>query len=336
MEKRRLGKTGLEVSVISLGGIPLQKLPQEQATEVIEASLNAGVNFIDTARGYAASEVLIGEALQGRRDQVYIATKSTARDYEGMKSDIDISLSNLQTDYIDLYQLHLIRTMEQYEQVMGENGAYRALVEAKQAGKIGHIGITSHTIEVLEEVLDPDLFSTVQFPYNPVERQGEALFKKAKQDDIGIICMKPIAGGAFEKGELSLKWLLENEDITVLIPGMDTVELVKCNCAVAKPGQELTEVERTEIQAIVDELGTQFCRRCGYCLPCPQKIDIPSMFLFEGYVKRYNLPEWAKGRYENVENTASKCIKCGICEPKCPYDLPIMEMMERVAETFGR
>ncbi|MEA3423617.1 MAG: aldo/keto reductase [Bacillota bacterium] len=336
MERRRLGKTDLNVSFVSLGGIPLQRLTQDEATEIIKLAIDMGVNFIDTARGYTNSEELIGNALEelGMRDKVYIATKTMVRDYEGMKKEIEISLNHLKTDVIELYQIHLFKTKEQYEQVMSDNGAYRALLEAKQEGKILHIGYTGHDANLIEEIMDPKLFDTVQFPYNPIEKQGESLFRKAKENDLGAIVMKPIAGGAFDKGELSVKWIMENNDISVVIPGMDALDQVKRNIeAIEKP---LTEKERNEIDSIVNELGTEFCRRCGYCLPCTQGIDIPTMFIFEGYLKRYDLGDWAKDRYSKIENTASMCIECGICETRCPYDLPIIEMMKRVSDTFGR
>lgn len=336
MEKRRLGNTGMEVSVVSLGGIPLQRLTQEEATEVIRQSLELGINFIDTARAYTISEELIGNALEtlGKRDEVYLATKTMVRTYEGMKKEIEISLKNLKTDVIDLFQVHLIKTREQYDQLMGEQGGYRALLEAKAQGKIRFIGITGHDAKLIEELIDPKLFDTVQFPYNPVEHQGEPLFRKAVEGGMGTIVMKPIAGGAFGKGELAIKWIMENKDVSVIIPGMDCIEQVAKN--INATTELLTDTEREEVQKIVDELGTEFCRRCGYCLPCPQGIDIPTMFLFEGYLKRYDLGDWAKDRYSTVENTASKCVQCGICETRCPYDLPIIKMMKRVADTFGR
>ena len=256
------------------------------------------------------------------------------RDYEGMKKEIDISLKNLKTDVIELYQIHLIKTMEQYEQIMSADGAYRALLEAKQEGKILNIGYTGHDAKLIEDVMDSKLFATVQFPYNPIENQGEPLFEKAALNDIGTIVMKPIAGGAFDKGELSIKWIMENKNVSVIIPGMDALNQVEKNIqAIENP---LTDEERKEMNRLVQELGTEFCRRCGYCLPCPQGIDIPTMFIFESYLKRYDLGDWAKERYSNIENTASKCVECGICETRCPYDLPIIKMMKRVSDTFGR
>lgn len=334
MEKRRLGKTNLEVTVIGLGGIPLQRLSEEKAGELVKAAIESGINFIDTARGYTVSESYIGTALEkyGLRERVYLATKTMVRDYEGMKTEIETSLANLKTDYIDLYQAHLVKTEEQYEDFIA--GGYRALVEAKRDGKIGAIGITAHTASLLEKVLDPEKFDTIQFPYNPIENQGENLFQTAKRHDMGVICMKPIAGGAFRKGALSLKYILQNENVTLAIPGMDSLDQVKINAAVGKNLKALTDSEVGEIEQIVKELGSEFCRRCGYCLPCPQGIDIPTQFIFEGYYKRYDMKDWAVGRYEKLEKNASDCVECGICETRCPYDLPIRTMLKKVNNTF--
>ncbi|MBF4695413.1 aldo/keto reductase [Fusibacter ferrireducens] len=335
MKQRRLGKTELMVSSIGFGGIPIQRASQEKANEIVDQMIAEGMNFIDTAIGYTVSESYIGNALAGdKRKKFVLATKSPAKDYEGMKADIEKSLKALQTDYIDLYQCHLIRNREQYEQVMGENGAYKAMLEAKDSGKIGHIGITAHSAEFLMEVLEEMPFETIQFPYNLVERQGEKLFERAKALDLGVIIMKPMAGGAIENGTLSLRFILENSNISVVIPGMETPELVEKNAAVGHDFKPISDAEKIEIEKFVNEIGSQFCRRCGYCLPCVQGIDIPVQFIMEGYLTRYGLEAWAKERYESQAITASACIKCGACEPRCPYNLPIRDMLERVQANF--
>ncbi len=334
MEKRRLGKTGMMVSLLGLGGIPLQRVSQEEADAIIKRAHELGINFIDTARAYSVSETLIGNALEslGLRDEFFIASKSMHRIYSAMKSEIETSLRDLKTDHIDLYQIHLIKTRKDYDTVMSEDGAYRALLEAKAEGRIRHIGITGHDARLIESLIDPEFFDTVQFPYNPVEPQGEPVFQKAVKNDMGTIVMKPVAGGAITDVPSSLKWIGENKDVSLMIPGMDSVAQVEENVrALETP---LSDDKRGELEAFSKELGTEFCRRCGYCLPCPMGIDIPTMFLFEGYLKRYNLEEWSKERYESVENKASACIKCGICESRCPYDLPIIKLMKRVADTF--
>ncbi len=335
MEKRILGKTNLNVSVVGLGGIPLQRLTEDEAIKIVKYSIDKGVNFIDTARGYSVSEMYIGKAIKEIRDKVIIATKSPVRDYEGMKAELEESFKNLQTDYIDLYQFHFVRTKKDIEKILSDDGAYKALLEAKEAGRIGHIGITGHTADLLLDAINTEKFETVQFPFNVIENQGIELFTRAKELNMGTIVMKPIAGGAFEKGELSIKYILNKEFIDSAIPGMDTLEIVDRNTEVGNNLTELTDEERIEIEKESNEIGKEFCRRCGYCLPCTQGIDIPSQFVLESYLKRYNLADWARERYQKIEINASNCIECGECEIKCPYNLPIIKMLKKVDKSFN-
>lgn len=335
MEYRILGKSELKVSAVGFGGIPIQRGNVDEAKKTIMKARELGINFIDTARGYTVSEEFIGEALDGIRDKWIIATKSMARDKVAMKKDIDISLKNLRTNYIDLYQLHNIKTKEDLEKVLSEEGAYRALMEAKEAGKIGHIGLTSHSLELLEYAIELDKFETIMYPYNIVENQADELFKRAEELNIGVIAMKPLAGGAIEDGALALKFIRNNRSVTVAIPGMGNCKEVEENAKVYEIDSKLTEDEIKKIEEIKNSLGTEFCRRCGYCAPCPQGIDIPSMFIFSGYKERYGLGAWAEDRYFAQKNRAKDCVECGACEKKCPYELPIRKMLAKVRGTFN-
>ena len=251
-----------------------------------------------------------------------------------MAKDIDISLGNLRTDYIDLYQVHN-PTVAQLEQVVAPGGALEALMEAKQAGKIGHIGLTAHSLEVFKMALEMDWVETIMFPYNIVETQGESLIHKCAQKNIGFIAMKPLAGGALEDAELAIRFIAANPDVTVIIPGMAEPKEIQQNIAACRTSQ-LTGEDWEKINAIRSTLGTEFCRRCNYCAPCAQGISIPSVFLFEGYLTRYGLGDWAKDRYASMAKHASDCIGCGACEDRCPYNLPIRKMMQRAAEKFGK
>ncbi|WP_353095408.1 aldo/keto reductase [Tissierella praeacuta] len=336
MEKRVLGKTNLEVSVIGFGGIPIQRVDGEMAVKLIQESYNQGINFIDTARGYNESEDLIGQALEKiGRDKFVLATKSMKRDYNGMLEELGISLKNLRTDYIDLFQFHNIRSFEELDFILSDDGAFKALKEAKEKGMVKEIGITSHNPDILSKAIDTGEFATIQCPYNPVEQQAEEVFKKAKEMNIGVIVMKPLAGGAITNGELSLRFIVDNPNISVVIPGMDTLEQVSSNASVGINKRKLTEEEEKKLFKEANSLGSEFCRRCGYCLPCPQSIDIPSQFLMEGYYTRYNLKEWAKSRYDAMEKRAVHCVECGLCESKCPYNLPIRKMLKNVVEKLG-
>jgi len=336
LEKRILGSTNFEVSVIGFGGIPLQRVDESMAMELISTAYENGINFIDTARGYNQSESLIGHALELiGREKFYLATKSAKRDYDGILEELEISLNQLKTSYIDLYQFHNVRDFEQLDQILSDNGALKGVKEAREKGLVRHIGITSHSPEILSKAIDTEEFATIQCPYNPVERQAEELFEKANKMNIGVIVMKPLAGGAIRNGELALRFIINNPNISVVIPGMDTLEQVSTNASVGINRRELTEEEEKKLFEEANSLGTEFCRRCGYCLPCPQGIDIPTQFLLEGYFTRYDLKEWAKTRYDAMEKKAAHCIECGRCEDKCPYNLPIRKMMKKVVDVLG-
>ena len=334
MEYRILGKTGLKISRMGLGGIPIQRIDAEGTKTLIHQLMDAGVNFIDTARGYSVSEEYLGYALEGVRDKFVLATKSMARTRDAMAKDVDISLKNLRTDYIDLYQFHN-PSMEQLDQLMGEGGALEALQEAKAAGKIGHIGITLHSADIFERALELDWVESIMFPYNIVETQGKALIAAAKAKNIGFIDMKPLAGGALENASLAVRFVADDPNVDVIIPGMADAAEVEMNLAAVEQAGPFSEEEQAEIARIRKEMGTQFCRRCNYCAPCTVGISIPNMFIFQGYLTRYGLADWAKERYAAQPARASDCIGCGVCEQRCPYNLPIRNMLKKAAEQFG-
>ena len=335
MEYRILGKTGLRISRLGFGGIPIQKINAEGTKKLAQKLIDEGVNFIDTARGYTVSEEYIGFALEGKREKFVLATKSMARTKEAMAKDIDVSLANLRTDYIDLYQVHNPNAKD-LEGVMAPGGALEALLEAKASGKIGHIGITLHAVELFEKAIELPWVETVMFPYNIVETQGEELIKKCTEKNIGFICMKPLAGGAIEDGKLALRFIASNPDVTVVIPGMAEEIEIENNAKAISDASPLCDGELEKIAEIRTRLGTNFCRRCNYCAPCTAGINIPGVFLFEGYYSRYDLKDWARARYETLPKTASDCIGCGVCETRCPYNLPIREMLKRAAEVMGK
>lgn len=334
MEYTTLGKTGLRISRMGFGGIPIQRIDAEGTKNLMQKLMEAGVNYIDTARGYTVSEQYLGYGLEGIRDKFVLATKSMARTKDAMAADIETSLKNLRTDYIDLYQVHN-PSMEQLDTVIGEDGALEALLEAKKAGKIGHIGLTAHSAAVFERALSLDWVETIMFPYNIVENQGEKLIAKCREKNIGFIDMKPLAGGAIENSALALRYVCSNPGVTVVIPGMAETSELEENVKACSDTSPITAQEKEEMDKIRQTLGTDFCRRCNYCAPCSVGINIPSVFLFAGYLERYNLADWARDRYSTLPVKASACIECGECETRCPYHLPIRQKMKKCAEEFG-
>lgn len=334
MQYQVLGKTGLKISRMGFGGIPIQKIDAEGTKTVIRQLMDAGVNFIDTARAYTVSEEYLGYALDGIRDKFVLASKTYSRTKEAAAADIETSLRNLRTDYIELYQIHNPSPAE-LELVLSPDGALAALKEAKAAGKIGHLGITLHSLDLFRQALEFDWVETIMFPYNIVETQATELIAQCAKKGIGFIAMKPLAGGAIDDATLALRFITANPDVTVVIPGMAATEEVAQNIAAVENAAPLSEQELEGMDKIRKFLGGNFCRRCNYCAPCAAGIPIPSVFLMEGYYSRYGLKEWATARYQAMPKKAGDCIACGACEPRCPYNLPIREMMKRTKEIFG-
>jgi len=335
MEYRQLGKTGLRISRMGFGGIPIQRIDAEGTKELMHKLMEAGVNYIDTARGYTVSEEYLGYALEGIRDKFILATKSMARTKDAMAADIDISLKNLRTDYIDIYQLHFVQP-QNLETILGPDGALEALMEAKAAGKIRHIGFTTHELAVFEQALEFDWVETIMFPYNFVETHGVDLMKKCTEKGKGFICMKPLAGGAIEDVSLAMRFIAANKDVTVNIPGMATEEELAQNVKAASDTTPLTDAELKEVQHIRDTLGNHFCRRCNYCQPCSVGINISFCFTVNGYLTRYGLTDWPIARYNSMAVKPDACIECGACESRCPYNLPIISMLKEVSENFNK
>ena len=335
MEYRVLGKTGMSISRLGFGGIPIQRIDAKGTKVLMHQLKAAGINFIDTARGYTVSEEYLGYGLEGIRQDFIIATKSMSRTRDAMAKDIDISLKNLRTDYIDLYQIHNA-TPEQLQQVVAPGGALEALLEAKAAGKIRHIGLTSHSLDTFKMAREMDWVETFMFPYNIVETQAEKLIAEAAKKNIGFIDMKPLAGGAIENATLALRYICANDAVTVVIPGMAEIQELEQNIAAVNNTAPITNEEKAAFLEVRNQLGTNFCRRCNYCQPCAAGINISACFLFEGYLQRYGLGEWARGRYATLPVKASACIGCGACEDRCPYHLPIREMLKKVSAQFDK
>ena len=215
------------------------------------------------------------------------------------------------------------------------DGMKTAKAAAKAKGVVGHIGITAHLSQTFEKALKVDEIETIMFPYNIVEQQGKELIDRCAEKGKAFIDMKPLAGGAIEDGRLALRYVLSNPAVTVSIPGMAAPEELEQNVAGSANTAPLTPEEKAACQKVRDTLGTQFCRRCNYCAPCTVGIQIPSCFLFHGYLERYGLAGWAHERYDTLTVKAGACIGCGKFETRCPYNLPIRDMLKKVAQDFG-
>jgi aryl-alcohol dehydrogenase-like predicted oxidoreductase len=333
MEKMRLGKSGLMVTRVGFGGIPIQRLDEQGAVTVVKRCLDHGVNFIDTANAYSTSEARIGKAIAGRRDDIIIATKSTARDQAGITKHLDNSLKQLGTGYIDLYQFHAVSDFKSLEMVLDPAGPMAALEEAKRAGKIRHIGVTSHQIDVAKKAVESGRFETLMFPFNFVTDEAAAqLLPLCRKHDVGFIDMKPLAGGMIANANIAFKYLFQFKDIAT-IPGIEKVEEIDEIVGILNGPLELTEWDRAEMRKLKEQLGARFCHRCDYCQPCKEGIYISSVMTFPSFMAR--LPEeQIFGFWSGLFDMAAKCSKCGECEERCPYHLPIRDMMEEYYDLY--
>lgn len=335
MEKRKLGRIEFEASIVGLGGIPIMRRAAEEAVAVVNRALDLGVNYIDTARAYGDSEAKIGLVMRTRREECFLATKIHARTRREAARQIETSLRELRTDVIDLIQLHSVDWPEDLRMVLSPNGAYAAALEAREAGKVRHIGITGHRPDVLIEALRTGRFEAVMMPINFVDhfvfaKDEERLLDLAERMGIPVIAMKPLAGGMIKRPATALRYAL-SQRIALAIPGMGTLREVEEDVAIAEAFVPLSDEEREALFREAEELGTQFCRQCGYCLPCTVEIDIPTVFRLEGYYDRYDQREWARAEYAELSVKVEECIEDGVCEERCPYHLPIVHRLKEAA-----
>jgi predicted aldo/keto reductase-like oxidoreductase len=329
----KLGGTDLEVSEVGFGGIPIIPLPKKEAVSIVKYCFDLGITFFDTANMYLTSEEKIGTALETVRDKVVIATKTTQRDANDAAAHIDTSLKQLKTDWIDIYQLHNVSNEEALQQVLAPQGAYEALAKARDAGKIRFIGISSHSISTAMAALQTGLFSTLQFPFNFIENDPEnELFPFAIQNNVGIIGMKPLGGGLLERVDLCFGFLQQHPHV-LPIPGIrenkEADEIIDLYC---QP-QPLSRSGLAEMQKIQRVVGEKFCHRCEYCMPCEQGVQIPSVLIFQAAAKRLS-PEGVSAWLGKAMETVAECIECGQCEDKCPYNLPIAELLKENLALF--
>lgn len=329
MKERILGRTGLKVKTLGFGGIPIQRVSEEEAIQVVRRCYELGINYFDTARTYTTSEERIGKALEDVRDEVIIATKSARRSKDGVLEELETSLKNLRTDRIDVYQLHSVLSKEAWEQIIAPGGALGALYEAWDEGKIRHLGITSHNPELLTEIVEEDIFETILVPYNYLTtKPTEELLSLCHERNLGTVIMKPFGGGALNNANTALKFILSNGNVDVVIPGMMSTSEVEENVAISSGSYTLGAEELSLIEKDKRELGSQFCHGCDYCQPCPQ--EVPISFILRAESQFLKLTGWTPRLMRQFQNARAKlasCIKCGVCESRCPYRLPIIELL---------
>jgi len=334
LQKVRLGKTEMMVSKLGFGGIPIQRLSEDDAVAVVTRCLDLGVTFLDTANGYTTSEERIGKAIKGRREGLFIATKSGARTREGVEEHLKLSLERLGVDYIDLYQFHGVSDSNALDMVLDANGPIAVAEEAKRAGVVRHIGITSHSMEIAKMAVKTDRFETLMFPFNFITSEpADELLPLCKEHDVGFIDMKPLAGGMLDNVTIAFKYLFQFPGL-VTIPGIEKTHEIEEIVEIVEGPLEMTGAEKREMQRLRDELGTRFCRRCDYCQPCTEGIPISMVMTSKSFFKRMPPERFFSGFISEGLEKAASCSDCGECEAKCPYNLPIREMMADLVKWF--
>lgn len=328
LSRVRLGRTGLDASILGFGGIPIMKVDQDTARSAIQAAVCHGINIIDTARGYGDSESKIGNALQGVSTKPIIASKSSKRDALGMRLDFFKSLEELKLDRIDIYQLHCVNRQEEYESAIGQGGAYEELLKLKDQGLVDFIGLTSHNLSILEKAIESKLFDTIQIIFNLLEPQRACqVIDYALENDIGVLVMKPLGGGIIENNRLGISYVLAKKGVVALV-GMSTADEVISNLEVASQATDLSEEDWAQIESIRRNAGSVYCRRCEYCQPCHQSIPISFALQVPSIRKRIGDGLMRSQEYRLLLQKMVNCDQCGDCESRCPFGLPIRKLLQ--------
>lgn len=325
MDKVRLGKSELLVSKTAMGCLPIQRISEEEAISIVRKAYENGINYFDTANAYTDSEMKLGKAFKGIRENVIISTKSAATDYDGVMNHILNSLKMLDTDYIDLFQFHNPAVLPDRND---PHGSYAAALKAKELGYIKHIGITNHRLHIAHEAIESGDFETLQFPFCYLTTDKELeLVKKCKEKDIGFIAMKGLSGGLLNNARACYAFMNEYDNV-VPIWGIQKMSELDEWLALSKENPKMDEDIKKVIEKDRKELLGNFCRSCGYCLPCSAGIDIPqaarmSQLLRRSPYKQYLTDEWYKKMLK-----INDCIHCDSCKSKCPYNLDTPELLK--------
>lgn len=328
MRTIRLGKTNLMVSELGFGGIPIQRLSSDDAVRVVQRALDLGVTLIDTANGYTNSEERIGKAIAGRRDQVVLATKSGARNLATFREHVALSFQRLAVDHIDVLQFHNVSDEEHYQQVVAPGGMLEYAQALKAQGRIGHIGVSSHNLDMACKLVASGHFETLMFPFCVVTPEpADKLIPLCREHDVAFISMKPMGGGMLDNATLAFKYLRQFPDIVPLV-GIQTAREIEEIVDIMNGPAGMSADERAAAERMRCELGSRYCRSCDYCQPCPEGIGISTVLRFRSSAKRFPAErffgEWGKAQIAKAEN----CAECGECEERCPYHLPIRDMLK--------
>ena len=331
MKQITLGSTGITVAQNAFGALPIQRISHEAAADLLRKAHAGGMTFFDTARGYSDSEEKLGLAFGGSWDGIYVATKSVSRTPEAVLADLETSLRLLKRDYIDIYQFHNIDRC--YRPGDG-TGMYECLLEAKKQGKILHIGATTHKIGIAEEIIASGLYETLQFPFSYLSSPRElALAEKCKEANMGLIAMKALAGGLINRAEAAFAFISQYDNVLPIWGIQREEELRQWLGFFETPAvmnAELEEFIDTERKSILGE----FCRGCGYCMPCPVGIQINQCARMSLMLRRAPSQDWLTEYWQKEIQKIETCLNCGQCKSRCPYELDIPNLLKKNYEDY--
>jgi len=318
----RLGKTNLEVNKNGFGALPIQRRNEKDSIEILKTAYDNGINFYDTARFYTDSEEKLGKAFKNIREDIYIATKTGMESPEEFWKDLETSLKELKTDYIDLYQFHNISFCPKKDDEL-----YKAMLEAKNQGMINHIGITTHKITIAHEALESGLYETLQYPFSYLSGSDELeIVKKCEKLDVGFIAMKAMGGGLLKNSKASYAYINQYDNV---LPIWGIQKLSELNEFLSyNNNTKLDENLMSVIENDKKELGNNFCRGCGYCMPCPEEINISLCARMSLWIRRFPTEPYLTEEYQKMMNETQNCLECYACVDNCPYELDIPELLK--------
>ncbi|HZJ57743.1 MAG TPA: aldo/keto reductase [Clostridia bacterium] len=332
-DKITLGSTGITTPRNAFGALPIQRVNVETSVMILRKAYEGGMTFFDTARGYSDSEEKLGLAFDGMRERIFIATKTGAKTPEGFWKDLETSLTLLKTDYIDIYQFHNPDVC--YRPDDG-TGMYECMLEAKKQGKIRHIGMTNHRLNLANECIDSGLYETLQFPFSYLSSDKDVdLINKCKEANMGFIAMKALSGGLITDSAAAYAFMAQYDNVLPIWGIQRESELDEFLSYIENP-PELTDERRALIDEDKDELIGEFCRACGYCMPCPMGIEINICARMSLLLRRSPSDNWLTPRMQEAMARIEDCTECGQCMEKCPYDLDTPNLLKKNYEDYKK
>ena len=325
----RLGKTNLEVNKNGFGALPIQRCSMDEAVEILKKAYDEGINFYDTAHFYTDSEEKMGKAFEDiPRENIYLVSKTAAETPEVFWSDLKTSLESLKTDYLDLYQFHNISFVPKED-----DDVYKAMLEAKEKGMIRHIGITTHKITFAHEAIESGLYETIQYPFSYLSGEEEIeLVEKCKDLDVGFIAMKAMGGGLIKNSKASFAYINQFDNV---LPIWGIQKLEELNEFLSYDENTILDDElKADIEKDKKELGENFCRGCGYCMPCPEGINVSLCARMSLWIRRFPTEPNMDERTQEIMKKTLDCVECYSCVDNCPYELDIPELLKENYEDY--